>query len=184
MHIEQQHQKDENIYFIKKDSAIIDGLFRRYAPKLLAYICHLIPSSLEDAEDVLLEVFIIALEHEQELETMAEHEHRAWLWTVARNKVIDYHRGNRRWRFVSFERIGETIDDALVPEERILQDEEHDQLRACLHTLSIVQQEVLQMRFAGGLSYEEIATVMHKREGAIRTILSRSLKALRSIYRQ
>ncbi len=183
MHIDQQHQKDENNYFIKKDSTTIDELYRSYAPKLLAYICHLIPS-LEDAEDVLLEVFIIALEHEQDLETMAEHEHRAWLWTVARNKVIDYHRRTWRRRFISFERIAETMDDELMPEQKILQDEEHDQLRACLHKLSVVQQEVLQLRFAGGLSYTDIATVMHKREGAIRTIISRSLKALRSIYRQ
>ncbi len=183
MHINQQNRKDEEIHLPYSYSSVIDELYRRYAPKLFAYVCQLI-SSLDDAEDMLLEVFIVALEHAQKLETMVEDEQRAWLWTIARNKVIDYHRRTHRSRLIPLEHIAETMADEWIPEEIALRGEEHDYLRTSLRQLSTLQQEVLQLRFAGGLSCADIAAVMHKREGAIRTMLSRALNTLRSIYRQ
>jgi RNA polymerase sigma-70 factor, ECF subfamily len=51
-----------------------------------------------------------------------------------------------------------------------------------LQRLSAVQQEVLQLRFIGGLRCTEIAVLLNKREGAIRSILSRALNGLRKYY--
>jgi len=51
---------------------------------------------LDNAEDLLLEVFLVALEHEKDLAAIPVDEQRAWLWTVARNKVIDSARHQRR----------------------------------------------------------------------------------------
>jgi DNA-directed RNA polymerase specialized sigma24 family protein len=38
------------------------------------------------------------------------------------------------------------------------------------------------LRFAQGLRSTEIATILQKSEGAVRTMLSRALKVLRKIY--
>lgn len=65
-------------------------LYQRYAPRLLAYLCHHLPS-LHDAEDALLDVFLAALEREAHLSELAPEQQGAWLWAVARNRMVDYH---------------------------------------------------------------------------------------------
>lgn len=165
-----------------RDTSFTSSLYQHYAPKLLAYIERHILST-NDAEDILFEVFLIAFEHEQDLCAMQEDEQRAWLWTVARNKVIDYQRRLRRRPAIPLEQLAEvSAPDEHTPERAVLRNEEHERLHSHLKQLSALQQEVLLLRFSGGLRCAEIATVLHKREGAIRTLISRALNTLRTIY--
>ncbi len=179
----QRKQEDEELDFFSGDDSLTAELYRRYASKIFPYLCqHL--SSLDTAEDLLLEVFLTTLEHEQDLESRLEDEQRAWLWTVARNKIFDYYRHTRRHQTVPLEQIAGMIANDGTPEQVALRNEEYDSLRSNLKKLSTLQQEVLQLRFTGGLPCAEIAEVLNKREGAIRTMLSRTLNTLRNIYRQ
>ncbi len=165
------------------DNSLTAVLYRRDASRLLAYLYQHIQSA-HDAEDLLFEVFLVVLEHEKKLSNMREDEQRAWLWTVARNRTIDYHRRTQQRRIVPLEHIAEMVDNERTPEQAALQQEEHDYLQVSLKQLSALQQEVVQLRFMGGLRCAEIATVLNKNEGAIRTMLSRALETLRNIYAQ
>ena len=159
-------------------------LYQRHAPALFAYLLRQ-TSSREDAEDLLVEVFLAALER-QNLQALGEQEQRAWLWTVARNKSIDLHRRATRHPNVQLKQAGDTIyaDDEQAPEHLVLRQEEYSQLHAHMRELSEAQQELLQLRFGHGLSCAEIATVMEKSEGAVRMLLSRTLRLLRVIYKK
>ncbi len=159
------------------------SLYHRCAPKLLNYLTHHLHSDV-DAEDILYDVFVVAFEHEQELLLMLEGEQRAWLWTIARNKMIDYHRRRQRRQLIPLEHLAEMEGHDGEPEQAFLQREEQDRLQVYIQSLSALQQEVLQLRFSGGLRCAEIATVLNKREGAIRTLLSRAVDALRKVYMQ
>lgn len=176
-------RKDGKAGIPSRDDSILAECYQHYALKMFAYVC-LHTQSSNDAEDMLFEVFLVALEHERELETMLEDEQRAWLWTVARNKIIDYHRRLRRWHMIPLDHLAESIDNEATPDEVALQHEEYEHLHTHLKQLSVLQQEVLELRFTAGLRCAEIATVMNKKEGAIRTMLSRALNTLRSIYGQ
>ena len=111
-------------------------LYRYYAPGILAYLRRHVPTQ-EDAEDLLLDVFLAALEYEPRLAGLAEDEQRAWLATVARNKMIDHHRWASRRRFFSLERAVSTLDgEEMMPEEVVVRNEEHDRLRSYLQQLS------------------------------------------------
>src|SRR6266568_1065959 len=168
----------------REDDSLCAQLYRRYAPGILAYLRRHLPTQ-EDAEDLLLEVFLAALEYEPRLASSSEDEQRAWLGTVARNKVIDHYRRADRRRFLPLERAEDALEgEEKMPEEMVVRDEEHHRLRSYLQGLSATQQEVLQLRFTVGLRCAEIASVLNKREGAIRTMLSRSLNTLRSFYEQ
>ena len=159
-------------------------LYRLYAAKLLSYLRRHLPCA-EDAEDLLLEVFIVVLKNDATLAKMREDERRAWLWRVARNKFIDHHRS-------AHTRYSGPLDEATEllpteqkgPEETFLHQEELETLHAFLRRLPAPQQEILMLRFFGELSCPEIATVLGKREGAIRTMLSRTLKTLRSLLKR
>ena len=91
--------------------------------------------------------------------------------TVARNKVIDHHRQASRRRFFSLDKAENILaGEEKMPEEVVVREEELDRLRSYLQSLPATQQEVLQLRFTGGLRCAEIASMLNKREGAIRTI--------------
>lgn len=161
--------------------ACVAQLYQRYAPPLFEYLRrHL--SAQSDAEDILAEVFIGALRHD--LTRKSSDEQRAWLWTVARNKLNDAYRQAGRRQCVSLDAVGETeaLSDEMTPEELALQQEEAASLRKYLQSLTAEQQEVLQLRFMGGLRCTEIAKLLHKRDGTIRSMLSRALNALRQQY--
>ena len=95
----------------REDDSLCASLYRHYAPGILAYLRRHLPTQ-EDAEDLLLEVFLAALEYEPRLATLSDDEHRAWLGTVARNKVIDHHRRAGRRRFLPLEK-AESISIAM-----------------------------------------------------------------------
>lgn len=158
------------------------NLYQRYAPALFEYIRRH-TTALTDAEDILAEVFIGALR--SDLIGLSADEQRAWLWTVARNKLNDHYRQVRRQQpQIPLDALLETLEDGTTPEKLALQREEAAYLRVYLQGLSLLQREVLQLRFIGGLRCTEIAALLHKREGAVRSILSRALNELRKHYQR
>ena len=183
MQSSQQGRQDDKAGIPLEGGSAIADCYRRYALKMYAYV-YRHTQTPNDAEDMLFEVFLAATENEQKLEMMLEDEQRAWLWTVARNKIIDYHRRLHRWNIIRLDHLAESIDDKATPDELALRHEEYEHLHAHLKQLSALQQEVLELRFTAGLRCAEIATVLNKNEGAIRTLLSRALNTLRGIYRQ
>ena len=160
----------------------IASLYQCYAPGLLQYIRRHVPSQ-EDAEDVLLEVFIAALE-KPDLRTMREQEQLAWLRRVAHNKFVDLHRRNIRRSSVPLQDMQyELYDEEHHAPEFVAQShEQHALLRSHLASLSHTQQEVLRLRFSEDLHCSEIAKRLNKSDGAIRTMLSRILNLLRHAY--
>jgi RNA polymerase sigma-70 factor, ECF subfamily len=159
-----------------------DVLYRQYAPGIFAYLYREL-ASREEAEDLLLEVFLAALQRKNFL-TYAQKDQQAWLWRVAYNKVADHYRHFTRHPSVSLNSIGEAIDenDTFAPESVTLKQEEYAQLHTRLKDLSELQREVLLLRYGHRLSCAEIAIVLGKSEAAVRMFLSRTLKLLRSTY--
>ncbi|QBD76159.1 sigma-70 family RNA polymerase sigma factor [Ktedonosporobacter rubrisoli] len=161
--------------------AYLSALYQRYAPALFAYL-HRHCGSLEDTEDLLLEVFLAALERPR-FEALGLREQEAWLWCVARNKAVDYHRKRGR-QGIPLDLVSEELyaQESTTPEVVLLRQEEHALLQAHIRRLPLPQQEVVRLRFAYGLRSAEIAAQLQKSEGAVRVMLSRALKMLRKIY--
>jgi RNA polymerase sigma factor (sigma-70 family) len=76
------------------------------------------------------------------------------------------------------------VDEALAPEHRALRREEFAQLRNAVQQLSDQQQEVLHLRFTNELRCADIAMILGLRESSVRSLLSRTLKQLRAIYKE
>jgi RNA polymerase sigma factor (sigma-70 family) len=164
------------------DKAYLTAVYQRYAAALFAYLCRHI-SLQEDTEDMLLDVFLAALERPG-FEGLNDKEQEAWLWCVARNKIADYHRKPVHRQGLPLEMVPEEVyeQDDRTPERLLLRKEEHTRLQASIRQLPVLQQEVVRLRFVHGLRSAEIATILDKSEGAVRIMLSRALKLLRTIY--
>jgi RNA polymerase sigma-70 factor (ECF subfamily) len=156
------------------------ALYRQHGPLIFAWLLKQ-ARSWEDAEDLLLEVFLAAFEQNRLL-AVQEEKRLAWLLSVAQHKLVDYYRLTGRRQHVPLDAIAETLeaDEALAPEAVALRHERHAGLRAALQELPAMQREVVQLRFGEGLRCTEIATVLGKREGAVRILLWRALKFLRA----
>lgn len=157
-------------------------LFYRYAPTLFAYLRQH-TALREDAEDLLHEIFIAALKWES-FDHLSAIGQEKWLWRVARNKVADTHRQSGRKPSLPLDSLVDQLyaGEEQSPEYRLMRHEEYARLRAALEQLPAVQQEALRLRFANELSCAEVAKVLGKREGALRSMLSRAVSRLRAIY--
>lgn len=164
------------------DKAYLTAIYQRYAPALFAYLWRSI-GVMEDTEDLLLEVFLAALERPG-FEELNETEQKAWLWSVARNKMVDHYRKKKRHTGVPLDILPEEAlkPDLETPEVLLLRSEERYRLRATIRHLPALQQEIVHLRFTLNLSSSEIAAILQKSEGAVRVMLSRALKLLRRIY--
>jgi RNA polymerase sigma factor (sigma-70 family) len=164
------------------DASTTTALYDRYAHIIFAYLrLHL--SSLEDAEDVTLEVFVAALEHHN-LAGLSSQEQLMWLHRVASNKMVDIYRRTQRHPLVALDSVTEHLyeDESRSPEHIALRQERYQQLHAAISELPEVQQQLLQLRFGDGLRFAEIAILLNKREDALRKLLSRTLAFLRTNY--
>ena len=83
-------------------------LYQDHAPAILAYL-RLRVAPREEAEDLLLEVFLAALERGDLLEERSLEMQRAWLLNVARNKIADHYRRSKRRPQVALEQVAETL---------------------------------------------------------------------------
>ncbi len=180
----QEHMMSQQHDLSMLDDTPIAVLYQREALTILKYVLRRVPTR-EDAEDILLEVFLAALENEM-ISELGEEKQRAWLLRVAHNKIIDHHRYAVRRAAVPLEDVAETLfsEEDMEPDQVVLQQEEYALLRTHLMRLPAHQQEILRLRFTAGLRYAEIARRLNKREGAIRQLFSRSLSFLRAIYKQ
>src|SRR5215469_17849042 len=105
-------------------------LYRKYAPGVLTYVRLRVPSP-EDAEDLVVEVFVAALESAK-FAALSEKEKQLWLWRVTRNKVIDAYRRAKTRQNVTLDHVAEGLfeDEVLSPEYSALRQEDYMDLYA------------------------------------------------------
>jgi len=94
----------------------IELLYRKHAAGLLTYVRMRITSE-EDAEDLVVEVFVAAIENAK-FAALSEKEKQLWLWRVTRNKVIDAYRRAKTRQNVTLEQGADGLfaDEMVGPE--------------------------------------------------------------------
>jgi RNA polymerase sigma-70 factor (ECF subfamily) len=164
----------------KGPDALESTLYDRHAPALYRYIFRRV-SQPQDAEDMLLEVFLIACRYEN-LGDLPLRRQIAWLQSVARRRIIDRYRRLSRVELLPLDQALEALDDEMTPEEQALHKETYERLYAALAQLPAVQQQIVHLRYGNGLRFAEIATMLNTSEGTVRKMLVRILRQLRAIY--
>ena len=172
----QQHQPVAGV------GATTEELFERHSAPIFTYLRQH-THTREDAEDLLVETFLAAME-DRHFARLPESSQVAWLWRVARNKSVNAFRQAAVRRGTSWEQVDETMaeEETQDPEQMALRQDEVQQVRDLLRQLPPLQQDLLRLRFGYDLHCTEIAAILGKREQAVRTMLSRTLKLLRTKY--
>ncbi len=158
--------------------------YQLHAIPLLAYVRQHVPSR-EDAEDIVVEAFIAALEQKNfSPYALTEQEQLAWLRRVAYHKCVDLHRRSARRSAVPMEEATGMLleDERLSPDQVALRHENSEVLHLWLNQLPEHYQTIVRLRFANGMRSTEISQILNKSEGAVRVMLSRALNILRGLY--
>ncbi|HEU5227672.1 MAG TPA: sigma-70 family RNA polymerase sigma factor [Ktedonobacteraceae bacterium] len=163
------------------DAGMLDvELYDRFAPAILSALLQQVAHP-QDAEDLLLEVFMAALQSSV-LEQLPPERQLAWLRRVARNKVIDRYRHHALVTLLPLEQAHTQEDQALTPEQHAEHQEKLDWLAHALVQLSSSQQELLRLRYSHELRLAEIAAIVGRSEGAVRKQLARTIRQLQKLY--
>ncbi len=157
-------------------------LYDRYFPRLYAYITYRV-GSIQDAEDLTAEVFLRVVRKFGQFERRHEGAFAAWLFRIAHNLVVDFHRRNGRpTASLSLEDLPEIPAASPHPEEAALQAEAFIRLRRMVATLAPRRQEVIALKFFGQLRNRDIAQILGLDERTVASHLCRGLKELHRKY--
>ena len=161
----------------QRDEAAWEEIYERHKQGIYRYIyCRV--SDVHLAEDLMQEVFLKAVAAVDSFDFRGI-SLSAWLYRIARNLVIDHYRCRSEQREL-------TLDESLVASEQdisatIEQKLARQQLWRALGRLTDLQRDVIILKFIEGFSNSEVAQILGKPEGAIKSLQHRALARLRHI---
>ena len=162
---------------IQGDPDAFSVLYERNVDRIYNYIYYR-TGSPADAEDLTERVFFRALGHIQSFKIRGI-PFSAWLYRIAHNLVANWHRDNQRKREVPLED-HETLVTKLAPPEHVMEaNQEKEQLLRAIRKLPSDRQQLIILKFVEHLSNFEVAIIMGRSEGAIKSLFHRTLLALR-----
>jgi len=171
----------------KKDPSAFGKLYDIYYSKIINYTYHRV-LDIEIAEELTSNTFYNAMK------AMSKYRHqssfRAWLYKIATNEIKMYWRSkkHREAREKDFQykndinKIYFNLPEIETEEERTEKMHQFFILHEYLNALPEKYRTVLILRYFEGLQYEEIAKVVGKRVGTVKSLVHRGLKRLRILF--
>ncbi len=132
----------------------------------------------KDVDDIVNEIFLGAF---RSLDRFAgsESDYRAWVFRIARNKINDSHRRSyRRVPQSSLDIESDAVQSGQA-ESDLASHEQREQIELLLRDLSADQRDVILLRILADLSIEQVAEILQKPQGAIKSLQHRALETLR-----
>ena len=153
----------------------LEELYLIHFDRIYSYL-HMTVGNRHDAEDLTTQTFLKMLESIGRFRWQAA-PFSAWLFRIAHNLSMDHFRANRRWQ--PEEEVPEPPDS----EERSAEDEAmqsigRQSMLQLIDTLSPEQQQVLTLKFVFNFPNGDVATILEKTEGAIKSLQHRALVSL------
>lgn len=149
------------------DQRALAEIYDCYSPRLYRYALRLLGDACL-AEDCVAETFSRFLHSLNTGRGPGEHL-QAYLFRTAHNFVVD------QYRKIPTEELDEDIYDPSSVETDAARNIRQRRVRAVLHELSPVQQQVIALKFWEGWENEEIARVLQKPVGAVKSLQHRAL---------
>lgn len=160
---------------LQGDPQAFDSLYDRYVKAVYKRVRYVIPEM--DVEDVTQEVFLAMLTSISSFR--GEAKFSTWLYTLTNNKVAEYHRRRSRKK--------ETMQVDLVYAERRSDNsaanslEDLITLQHALYKLPEQYREIILLRFAEDMRFNEIAALQGRGLEATKSLFRRAMSALQEI---
>ena len=157
------------------DRSALEELYLIHFDRIYSYL-HMSVGNKHDAEDLTTQTFLKMLESIKRFRWQSA-PFSAWLFRIAHNLAMDHFRARRRWQ-----------PEAEVPEPpgseepsaelEAMQTIGRQSMMELIDKLSPEQQQVLTLKFVFNFANADVATILEKTEGAIKSLQHRALASL------
>ena len=177
------NEEKELVKRAKKDPEAFGKLYDQYYSQIFGYILKRV-ANLEIAQDVCSETFLKALKNLWKFR-WKNISFSFWLYRIANNEISNFFR-KRKHKLVSLEKILEPIDgsnpgiELIEAEDRLKMHRDFLKIQEKISELEIKYQEVITLRFFEKKQIKEIAEILGKKEGTVKSLLHRGLEKLRA----
>jgi RNA polymerase sigma-70 factor (ECF subfamily) len=159
--------------FVQGDLDAFESLYKRHVKAVYNRVRYVVADT--DVEDVTQEVFFAALKSVHTFR--GEAQFSTWLRTLTNHKVAEYYRKRSRKKETMQVDLGHA--ESLGDQTRASDLEDRITLRRALTRLPDKYREIILLRFAEGMQFSEIASVLNKNPEATKSLFRRAMSALR-----
>ncbi len=173
----------------RKDPEAFGTLFEEYYPKIFGYTLKRV-GIIQPAEDITAEVFFKAQKKLWQFRWQGI-PFSAWLYRITINEINYYFRYGVRHASLSLEKLLEIdtiqfcdpqdlVQELEQAEEQLARHGEFLKIQKQIASMPDKYQQALTLRFFQNKTIAEIAIIMGKKEGTVKSLLSRGLDRLRA----
>jgi len=171
----------------QKDPDAFGDLYDRYYPKIFGYVLRR-TANVEVAQDITSETFFEALRKLWQFRWRGV-SFSSWLYKIATNEINQYFRKAERRKSVSLEELQEQgfepvsshdpESEVADAQEKLREYEGFLEIQERIVQLPAKYQEVITLRFFEQKQIREIAEILGKKEGTIKSLIHRAVERLR-----
>lgn len=158
------------ILYVEGDERAFAELYRRYKSKVFGFLCKRVDARV--AEELFQTTFL-KLHRSREVYD-PQKPFPVWLFAICRNVLNDHLRATQRQIITT-----NTDPDSIGIERNVEVSSQGVTIDNAVAALPARQREAIQMRFAEGLEFDQIASRLSTTRENARQLLSRSLRALK-----
>lgn len=169
------------------DTDSFSKLYDEFYPRIFGYILRRV-AILEVSQDITSETFLKCLENIKKFRWRNVSFSR-WLYRIASNEIANFYRKGKR-KLVSLEEAPEIADSSNLLEEICKTEEEIKKHKDFLFfqekllKITPKYQEVISLRFFEKKKISEIAQILGKKEGTVKSLLARGVKKLKKYCKE
>ncbi len=158
------------------DRKAFDEVYHHYHGEISRYVLKFVKST-ETTEDLCQEIFLKVWEKRESLSSLQSF--RAYLFTVSKNRVLDFLRHAATERSAREEIIRASLQHTSHVEEALQSEEYQHYLQKILHELSPRDQEVFRLCREMEHTYDEAAEVLGISRNAIKKHMVKAIKYIK-----
>jgi RNA polymerase sigma-70 factor, ECF subfamily len=156
------------------DREALEQLYLLHFDRIYSYL-HMSVGNRHDAEDLTTQTFLKMLEAIPRFRWRSA-PFSAWLFRIAHNLAMDHFRSHRRWHPEA--EVPEPQDQEVSAEHEAMQSLGRQSMLELIDELSPEQQQVLTLKFVFSFANADVATILGKSEGAVKSLQHRALVSL------
>jgi RNA polymerase sigma-70 factor, ECF subfamily len=173
-----------------RDSEVFGKLFEEHYNSILRY-CIYHTAQVETARDIAAETFYKALKNFRKYRFKGV-PFSAWLYRIARNEIIDFFRSKKNshsslseamehevlFAFQSHHGLQEEVE---LLQRKLEENQAYQQIRRKMDKMPVHYRDVLVLRFVEEKKISEICEILGKKEGTVKSLISRGMATLREV---
>jgi len=159
-------------------------IVNRYEQKLLYFILRISNVSVDEAKDLLQEIFIKTYQNLNGYDPGLKFS--SWIYRITRNHVISHYRKNKNKQTLVSSEVNDELLNNLVSDFDITKavDQQilRDNILEALNQIDDKYKEVIVLKYFEQKSYEEISDIIKKPQGTVATYLNRGRKQFKEEF--